>query len=175
VTWDALPSDTEEFELLLKIERPAPLKIRLTESQDPALGSLSWQIPDLPCTGARLVLRRGAHGRETTWAASERFSIVPSGLGERRAAAVRMAFRDDELWLETAPLPARPVCLEPGHRLAPEGPLQSLPAGALTRTEEFAVRPCTETARGVTCRAAAPAPPGGRCVARVPARLQLRI
>jgi len=174
VAWDALPADTEEFELLLKIERPAPLKIRLTESEDPALASLSWQVPNLPCTGARLVLRRGDGENETTWAVSAPFVIAAPGLSTLRAPDERMTFRGDELWLETAS-DSRRAGLEEDHRLARGAPLSSLPAGALTDSKEFAAGASSgssvhrTTHRSVTT----PPPHGGR--GRTPLKLQLRI
>ncbi len=116
VTWNGLPSDTDEFELLLQCETPGPLTLRLTECEEPAMRAFSWHVPDgLPSLRARIVLRRGEKGRELLWARSEPFQISAGRLFARLAETAdtdvniaRVSMRDGELWLrEEAPRPGR--------------------------------------------------------------------
>jgi hypothetical protein len=174
VAWDAVPPDTAEFELLLKIERPAPLKLRLTECQDPATASLVWRVPDLPCGEARLVLRRGERRRETTWAVSETFSIAAAGLIELREASERVTFRDDELWMDVSPS-TRPTELDLDRRFTEGGPLQNLPACALRTAEDFAVGPAEDSALYRSSLGILLARPARPVFPRMPLRLPLRI
>jgi hypothetical protein len=101
VTWDSLPPATEEFELLLRCEAPVAITLRLTESQDPGLANFFWRVPGIPCDRARLILRRGEGGRETTWAQSEpfRIEVAPS------APVPRVTFLSGEYWVEDGPAP----------------------------------------------------------------------
>lgn len=102
VTWDPLPPDTEEFELLLRCDLPLPVTLRLTESRDPASRDYLWRVPNAPCLSARLLLRRGGEEGEVLWAESAPFRILlPRGEPVSEAAYLR-----GELWL--SPLPPRP-------------------------------------------------------------------
>jgi len=107
LTWDALPKDTEEFELLLLCEAPVPITLRLTECEEPELRFFSWRVPGLPSLRARIVLRRGEKGDESLWAQSQPFQILADcGLAEAVAGGnayasngPRVSLRDGELWL----------------------------------------------------------------------------
>jgi len=102
VTWTALPAGAEEFELLLRCESPLSLTLRLTECEDPSLADLSWRVPELPCGRARLLLRFGDEGRESLWAQSEPFRIIPGS----PAGTERVVLQDGELWLREGPAQA---------------------------------------------------------------------
>lgn len=116
VTWDALPPDTDEFELLLQCEPPISIRLRLTECEEPEMRSFAWRVPDLPALEARIVLRRGEKGRELLWARSEPLQIIGGAdfaepVVERRASvenAPRVLLRDGELWLQENPRRWRP-------------------------------------------------------------------
>lgn len=96
VVWDKLPAQTGEFELLLTVDLPEPVTIRLTESESPRLRAYSWLVPNISCFSARLVLRKGEAGEETTWAESEPFRIEYS----RREAPPLVVLDRGELWLK---------------------------------------------------------------------------
>jgi len=112
LTWDALPRDTDEFELLLQCEAPVSIRLRLTECEEPEMRSFAWRVPDLPVLEARIVLRRGEKGRELLWARSGPLQIIggedfAEPVGAIRAAAAngpRVLLRDGELWLQENPL-----------------------------------------------------------------------
>lgn len=101
VTWEPLPPDTEEFELLLRLEAPVALTLRLTECEDPSVEHLSWRVPAVPCDRATLLLRHGRKRREALWGMSLPFSIrrVPRGTLQR------VTLRLGELWVCDAPAP----------------------------------------------------------------------
>lgn len=101
LAWPTLPSDTDEFELLLLCEEPLRLKVRLTESRSPDITRFTWRVPAFPSGRARLLLRRGGLGGERLWARSHPFEIR-SALGQMVHS---VEWRSGELWLseERAP------------------------------------------------------------------------
>lgn len=103
LSWGPLPAGTEEFELLLVSDSPASLTLRLTESMDPALQAFRWQVPNVPCTRARILVRTGDGDDEREWAESRPFGIAWDG--ETPVAVVRE--RGGEFWLseETSRVP----------------------------------------------------------------------
>lgn len=135
VTWDALPRDTEEFELLLRCDLPSPLVVRLTESKDPATADFRWRVPSVPCLSARLLLRRGDGAEESLWAQSEPFLIRPEPGGK----VARVAHMQGELWLPENGTCARAFRWETEASLVPE--LGDLPAGALSPAPAPLARP----------------------------------
>ena len=169
VTWDALPPDTEEFELLLRCDLPRPLVVRLTESEDPRTGDFLWRVPSVPCLGARLLLRRGEGGEESLWAQSETFLIRPEPGGR----ISQVAHREGELWLPEGEGSVRIFRWGAGSTLDPG--LGHLPEGALDPTITPLSKPSAGLPRrpqssslGFSCKA-------GRGPGRPPATLQLRI
>jgi hypothetical protein len=98
VGWSGLPAEFEECEFLL--DRGNGEVIRLTPQLPPGGGSFRWTVPNLPSSGAVLLLRAGIDGVETVLAASEPFAIH----GVARAA--RVEFRNGEWWIFTPGPPA---------------------------------------------------------------------
>ncbi len=99
LSWGQLPRETEEFELLLVSDSPARLKLRLTESMDPALGPFAWRVPNVPCTRARIVVRMGDEDEEREWAESAPFRIA----WDDGAPGAVVRTRGGELWLADGP------------------------------------------------------------------------
>lgn len=151
VTWDGLPADVREVELLLSLDGGRRFPIRLTESFDPAPGTFAWLVPCLPATGARLRLRYGRAGREEEDAEpSAPFGIfVPPS-----SPAARLERREGEWWVaeeENLAPPglqsggaARPAALEDCNAVAAEddnlvdtGPKPSVGVGLVHTAETF--------------------------------------
>jgi len=97
VSWDPLPADVEEYELLLECGSPAWGRFRLTESDSPLQTHRVLSLPRVPGEVARIVLRVGRGGREDTWATSRVFRVV----GDRESPAARAVCSRGELWLQT--------------------------------------------------------------------------
>jgi len=166
VTWPALPENTEEFELLLKVELPGSLTIRLTESRSPGLKSFTWLVPNVPCFSASLLLRKGESGEEETWGESAPFTIEYS----RRTTLPMVVMKSGELWLTER---SAPVMADDGG-----GRLQNLPASA-PRAVMVNLYIAMRFSDGASNRESALNPEGDirstRLLSKRPLKLQLRI
>ncbi len=135
LSWDPFPAEVEEFEILLEAEFPAPLRVRLTESEEASRRGLAVTLPALaPCT-ARFVLRAGSPRGEFLFGQSEAWRLEAPLRGSIR----RIEERNGELWI--SPLDSRGAGLAPGTlplvcaasfppATAPTAPWRVLPAGA---------------------------------------------
>ncbi|MEW6758874.1 MAG: hypothetical protein AB1347_11690 [Acidobacteriota bacterium] len=124
VSWDPLPADVEEFELLLECGSPAWGKFRLTESDSPLQTHRILLLPRVPGEVARIVLRVGRGGREDTWATSRVFRVA----GHGASPAARAVYHRGELWLDGRGAPPSRALESSGARLNPNPP--SAPPGA---------------------------------------------
>jgi len=95
LSWDSLPPEVEEFEILLVAELPAPLRVRLTESEEASCRSLAVAIPALPSCSARFLLRAGSPRGEFPFGRSEPWRLETPP----RSAVQRLRERKGELWL----------------------------------------------------------------------------
>jgi hypothetical protein len=91
--WTSLPPETEEFELLLSLDG-GHRYVRLTEMQEPELGSLEYRVPNLPTSDARLRLRVGIDGKEVDLQPSAPFRILRDASGP----LADITFRAGEWW-----------------------------------------------------------------------------
>lgn len=108
LSWDPFPVEVEEFEILLEAEFPAPLRVRLTESEDASRRGLAVALPALaPCT-ARFLLRAGAPQGEFLFGLSEPWRLE----APLQRSVQRLEERKGELWL--SPLDFRDAGLAPG-------------------------------------------------------------
>lgn len=166
LSWDPLPPEVEEFEILILAEFPAPLRVRLTESEEASLRGLAVTIPALAPCSARFLLRAGSPRGEFLFAESGTWRLAsPAGGGIQRVEE-----RQGELWVGTSParrtglapwgppqvrgtvppppiaLAFRPPLLSAGSPEAPfqasapavKAPVRSLPSPA--RPREFPLR-----------------------------------
>jgi hypothetical protein len=120
VSWSALPKGVDEFELLLRIGDDPRASVRLTPVLAEGQRAYRWEIPNLPATSARLVLRGDLDdAEELELATSDAFRIV----GDALAPVLEVAFRDGELWAD--PVFASPPIEHPSgsnsERIAPTG------------------------------------------------------
>jgi hypothetical protein len=170
VSWDRLPPDVEEFELLLECGSPAWGKFRLTESENPLLTCRVLFLPKVPGGVARLVLRVGRGGREDTWGTSRVFRVEGDG-----SAPAALALRDrGELWLREEEAPARQMRDSSASEMG-SVPLARFPGAATVPSwgappDERAER--AESGRTRPRRGRPPAAKGGD---RIPLLLPLRI
>lgn len=88
----------EEFELLLQAPGLKAELVRLTPSYLVHNRTVTFKVPNLPGTVARLVLRGGAGGREWLVATSEEFFIVAS----HGRDIPRLVQRQGEWWFEAS-------------------------------------------------------------------------
>ena len=105
VRWDAPPAGAVEGELLLTIEGPAIVSLRVGPRLDPSTRSSGWVVPALPAASARLRLRVGIDGREVECEPGGSFEIVA------RPGSVPPSFllRDDEWWVAGEAFPVSRV------------------------------------------------------------------
>lgn len=135
LSWDPLPAEVEEFEILVEAEFPAPLRVRLTESEEASRRGLAVTLPALaPCT-ARFVLRAGSLRGECLFGQSELWRLE----APLQRSVRRLEERNGELW--PSPLDSRGAGLAPGSlplvgdaalppATAPTAPGRVLPPGA---------------------------------------------
>jgi hypothetical protein len=95
IEWQRPPESADEMEILLVLDDSAETTLRLTRQLSPSTSSYLWQVPNLPGSRARLVLRFGEDGREQECEPSEPFAIVTSA--EEPLAPI--SFSDGEWWL----------------------------------------------------------------------------
>ena len=115
-SWASLPQGADEFELLLVCRSPIHVTLRLTECMDPLQGTFRWEVPNLPCDTAQILIRTGVDGEEITWAASPLFRIAWEG----KRPFVQVSSRGGELWLSgSTPRPRGTFAW--GHDLAAPG------------------------------------------------------
>ena len=84
VEWAPLGSldGIEEWEAFLSLDGGRTYPVRITPHLDQDLRRVRWQVPGLPTSDARLLLRLGDEHRETAFELPQRFSIVPSSVLE---------------------------------------------------------------------------------------------
>jgi hypothetical protein len=95
IEWRGLPEGVEELELLLTVEG-RDLPIRLTPQLAAPAKLVSWSVPNLPSSRARLTVRFGLAGEEIESAPSAPFEILPA---ENGPPAV-LTFREGEWWVQ---------------------------------------------------------------------------
>jgi hypothetical protein len=78
----------EEWEAFLSVDGGKTYPLRITPHLDADLRRFSWQVPPVPTTDARLLLRLGDEHRETVVVLPQRFSIVLSPLTAAAPAAL---------------------------------------------------------------------------------------
>jgi hypothetical protein len=83
LAWEALPglarvSGVEEWEAFLSVDGGATYPLRVTPHLDQDLRRVRWQVPAVPTSDARLLLRLGDERREIVVELPQRFRIVPA-------------------------------------------------------------------------------------------------
>jgi len=116
LSWTSLPQEADEFELLLVCRSPIHVSLRLTECMDPLQGTFRWEVPNLPCDMAQILIRTGVDGEEITWAASPPFRIA----WEVKRPFVQVSSRGGELWLSDSTTESRGTFAR-GHDSAAPG------------------------------------------------------
>ena len=81
LSWGALPSFADEFEILLSVDGGGRAAIRATSSMNPSTRAIEWRVPNLPAPHARLRIRWGDGGHEIESPWSEPFEIRPARAG----------------------------------------------------------------------------------------------
>jgi hypothetical protein len=71
-------SKAEEWEAFLSLDGGATYPVRITPHLDEDLRRIRFQVPPVPTTDARILLRFGDERRETAVELPQRFSIAPS-------------------------------------------------------------------------------------------------
>ncbi|HEX9942651.1 MAG TPA: hypothetical protein VGG03_11575 [Thermoanaerobaculia bacterium] len=105
--WEALEpfarlSGVEEWEAFLSFDGGATYPVRITPHLDRDLRRVRWQVPGVPTSAARLLLRFGDERRETFLELPQRFSIIAAPGMERFFTLASVA-----------PAPGEPAL--PGH------------------------------------------------------------
>ena len=72
----------EEWEAFLSLDGGRTYPVRITPHLDQDLRRVRWQVPGLPTSHARLLLRVGDEHQETAFELPQRFSIVPASVLE---------------------------------------------------------------------------------------------
>jgi len=101
VRWEALPADAVEGELLLTIDGPANVSLRVGPRLDPSARSSWWAVPAVPARSARLRLRAGFAGREVECAPGGSFEIV----ARPGSAPSSFLLREAEWWVAEEAFP----------------------------------------------------------------------
>ncbi|MCG6964477.1 MAG: hypothetical protein LJE95_14565 [Acidobacteria bacterium] len=99
VRWTALSAEVNECELLLSLDDGRELTVRLTPQLRGTTRELSWRVPNLPTSRARLRLRVGVAGREIESAASPPFTII----GSSTSPLTPLRFAYGEWWTSSIP------------------------------------------------------------------------
>jgi hypothetical protein len=165
--WPSLPPDVDEFEILLSLDGGASYPIRLTPQLAPGTTVLTWEIPNLPTTAARVRLRAGFDGHEVEGAPSRTFHL----LAREDLPPAPLRYADGEWWIsvgaslwsvalthrtEPTAQASKPAVEELGA-LAPSSPPLAPPSGTIAQP---AVRP------RVAAPAVCPVAPQGASQAR---------
>ena len=83
----------EEMEILLSLDGGRSFSLRVTREMPPGTREVTWRVPNLPTTRARLALRaRDAEEGEVIRSISDEFTILP---GEAEPLEVLRAFRGE--------------------------------------------------------------------------------
>ena len=170
VSWDPLPADVEEYELLLECGSPAWGKFRLTESDSPVQTHRILLLPHVPGQVARIVLRVGRGGREDTWATSRVFRVA----GDGASPAARAVYDRGEHWLHGGGALPSKVVESSAAGLNPDPP--SAPPGATVLPGPGGAQDPRKDSRCAVCAGRRGTPPSVREGAgRTPLLLPLRI
>ncbi len=103
ISWTHVPTDVDEFELLLSVDGGRTFPLRLTEMLDPELTSYSWRVPNLPTDAACLRLRVGEDDDEVMLRPGPVFELA----SDSKAPIGRITFQYGEWW------PTEGIAVEP--------------------------------------------------------------
>lgn len=97
ISWDELPGDVAEMELLLSLDDGRRFTMRISPELDGRTRSYHWRVPDLAADRARLQIRAGGARGEREGVPSAAFRIEPAAPGASDA------IREDVLWMTFEP------------------------------------------------------------------------